>query len=172
MTFFASLQRSPIMKGVSTKTTTIFSKLMRNPLTQQHYPVQQQMQTTQQLQIRGMASKKHKRVIKMAKGYRGRANRCFRLALSRVEKALQYAYRDRKVKKRKFRSLWIQRLNAGVRQYGLNYSQFIHMMSGKSRAAEGVGGNVKLNRKMLADLACNEPFSFKAVVDVVKMTNK
>mmetsp|Transcript_25701 Transcript_25701/g.38611 ORF Transcript_25701/g.38611 Transcript_25701/m.38611 type:complete len:84 (+) Transcript_25701:437-688(+) len=75
-------------------------------------------------------------------------------------------------KKRKFRSLWIQRLNAGVRQYGLNYSQFIHMMSGKSRAAEGVGGNVKLNRKMLADLACNEPFSFKAVVDVVKMTNK
>eukprot|EP00957_Ditylum_brightwellii_P010009 755148-Ditylum_brightwellii.AAC.1 len=78
----------------------------------------------------------------MAKGYRGRANRCFRLALSRVEKALQYAYRDRKVKKR------------------------------KSRAAEGVGGNVKLNRKMLADLACNEPFSFKAVVDVVKMTNK
>eukprot|EP00565_Helicotheca_tamesis_P000685 CAMPEP_0185732560 /NCGR_PEP_ID=MMETSP1171-20130828/16642_1 /TAXON_ID=374046 /ORGANISM="Helicotheca tamensis, Strain CCMP826" /LENGTH=157 /DNA_ID=CAMNT_0028402079 /DNA_START=173 /DNA_END=646 /DNA_ORIENTATION=+ len=138
---------------------------------------QQQQHQQQQSQIRGMASKKHKRIIKMAKGYRGRANRCYRLALQRVEKALQYAYRDRKVKKRNFRKLWIQRLNAGVRQYGLSYSRFIHMMQQpkmmmeEGRQQGGGAGGIRLDRKVLADLACNEPFSFKAVVDVVKMMN-
>ncbi|KAL7445109.1 hypothetical protein ACHAXM_011837 [Skeletonema potamos] len=110
-------------------------------------------------QVRGFASKKHKRVIKLSKGFRGRANRCFRVAIRRLEKSWQYAYRDRKVKKREFRKLWIQRLNAGVRQQGLSYSKFIEM--------EGRSG-VKLDRKILSGLAMYEPFSFKAVVDVVK----
>lgn len=110
-------------------------------------------------QTRGFASKKHKRVIKLSKGFRGRANRCFRVAIRRLEKSWQYAYRDRKVKKREFRKLWIQRLNAGVRQQGLSYSRFIEM--------EGRSG-VKLDRKILSELAMYEPFSFKAVVDVVK----
>ena len=110
-------------------------------------------------QNRGFASKKHKRVIKLSKGFRGRANRCFRVAIRRLEKSWQYAYRDRKVKKREFRKLWIQRLNAGVRQQGLSYSRFIEM--------EGKSG-VKLDRKILSGLAMYEPFSFKAVVDVVK----
>mmetsp|Transcript_23227 Transcript_23227/g.36306 ORF Transcript_23227/g.36306 Transcript_23227/m.36306 type:complete len:214 (+) Transcript_23227:115-756(+) len=114
---------------------------------------------TSQHQARGFASKKHKRVIKLSKGFRGRANRCFRVAIRRLEKSWQYAYRDRKVKKREFRKLWIQRLNAGVRQQGLSYSRFIQM--------EGESG-VKLDRKILSGLAMYEPFSFKAVVDVVK----
>eukprot|EP00560_Eucampia_antarctica_P003467 CAMPEP_0197834162 /NCGR_PEP_ID=MMETSP1437-20131217/21394_1 /TAXON_ID=49252 ORGANISM="Eucampia antarctica, Strain CCMP1452" /NCGR_SAMPLE_ID=MMETSP1437 /ASSEMBLY_ACC=CAM_ASM_001096 /LENGTH=113 /DNA_ID=CAMNT_0043438647 /DNA_START=344 /DNA_END=685 /DNA_ORIENTATION=+ len=108
-----------------------------------------------------MASKKHKAVLKMAKGYRGRSKNTFRAAIRRVEKALQYAYRDRKVKKRNFRKLWIQRLNAGVRQHGMSYSRFI-------RAAP-LDADIVLNRRMLAELSTNEPFSFKAVVDVVKM---
>mmetsp|Transcript_25519 Transcript_25519/g.39538 ORF Transcript_25519/g.39538 Transcript_25519/m.39538 type:complete len:163 (-) Transcript_25519:187-675(-) len=114
------------------------------------------------IQSRGMASKKHKRVIKQAKGFRGRANRTFKAALQRLEKSWQYAYRDRKQKKRNFRKLWIERINAGVRQHGMSYSKFINgsMHSG-----------CELNRKVLADMAANEPFSFKAVVDVVKMMN-
>ncbi|EJK74097.1 hypothetical protein THAOC_04243, partial [Thalassiosira oceanica] len=108
------------------------------------------------------ASKKHKSVIRQSKGFRGRANRCFRIAIRRLEKSWQYAYRDRKVKKREFRKLWIQRLNAGVRQQGLSYSRFINM-----QAQSGV----VLDRKILSSLAMNEPFSFKAVVDVVKMSH-
>eukprot|EP00559_Dactyliosolen_fragilissimus_P002887 CAMPEP_0184860466 /NCGR_PEP_ID=MMETSP0580-20130426/5353_1 /TAXON_ID=1118495 /ORGANISM="Dactyliosolen fragilissimus" /LENGTH=112 /DNA_ID=CAMNT_0027357583 /DNA_START=394 /DNA_END=732 /DNA_ORIENTATION=- len=110
----------------------------------------------------------------MAKGYRGRANRTFRAAIRRVEKALQYAYRDRKTRKRNFRKLWIERVNAGVRQHGISYSKFINAMStmgNNSKGENGDGLNIMLNRKMLADLAANEPFSFKAVVDVVKMKN-
>ena len=95
----------------------------------------------------------------MAKGYRGRANRCFRIALSRVEKALQYAYRDRKQKKRDFRTLWIERLNAGVRQHGTSYSRFIHELNTSP---------IILDRKVLSNLASHEPFSFKAVCDVLK----
>ncbi len=102
---------------------------------------------------------KHKRVIKQSKGFRGRANRCFRVAIRRLEKSWQYAYRDRKVKKREFRKLWIQRLNAGVRQHGISYSRFIQMQT-KS--------GVTLDRKILSGLAMYEPFSFKAVVDVVQ----
>jgi len=118
-------------------------------------------------QTRGMASKKHKRVIKMAKGYRGRANRTFRAAIRRVEKGLQYAYRDRRVKRRNFRKLWIERVNAGVRQHGLSYSRFVNAMSNAKNKSDNK--KIILNRKILADLAANEPFSFKSVVDVVKM---
>ena len=121
----------------------------------------------------------------MAKGYRGRANRTYRAAIRRVEKGLQYSYRDRKVKKRNFRTLWIERVNAGVRQHGMSYSRFIRGLQrvgvGKKKKLQrkdgekslGEDGGAKegilLNRKVLADLAANEPFSFKAVVDVVKM---
>ena len=97
--------------------------------------------------------------MKLAKGYRGRANRCYRIAVNRVEKALQYAYRDRKQRKRDFRRLWIERLNAGVRQHGISYSNFVHELNSSP---------VILDRKVLSNLASHEPFSFKAVVDVVK----
>ena len=109
--------------------------------------------------VREMANHKHKKVIKLAKGYRGRANRCFTVALERVRKARQYAYRDRKVKKREFRSLWIQRINAGSRMYGMTYNVLINRM---------LKSNITLNRKVLADLAVTEPLSFKSVVDVAK----
>jgi len=111
------------------------------------------------IQVRCMANHKHKKIIKEARGFRGRANRCFQVAYHRVIKARQYAYRDRKVKKRDMRALWIQRINAATRIYGLNYNLFTF----KSKHVDLV-----LNRKVLADLAVNEPLSFKAVVDVVK----
>eukprot|EP00979_Chaetoceros_neogracilis_P005342 scaffold978_cov230-Chaetoceros_neogracile.AAC.6 len=104
----------------------------------------------------------------MAKGYRGRAKNTFRAAIRRVEKGLQYAYRDRKVKKRNFRKLWIERVNAGVRQHDMSYSRFINGMQSIGSGVDGEEG-ILLDRKVLADLAANEPFSFKAVVDVVKM---
>lgn len=99
---------------------------------------------------------RHKKVIKLAKGYRGRSKNCFRIALQRVEKALQYAYRDRRNRKRDFRALWIQRINAGTRQYGLTYSKFI---CGLNKAG------VEVDRKVLADLAVHEPGAFKKVVE-------
>jgi len=99
---------------------------------------------------------KRKKVLKLAKGYRGRNSTSYRIALERVEKGLQYAYRDRKVRKRNFRSLWIQRINAGARQHGMTYSQF---MNGVKQAG------VELDRKILADLAVREPEAFKALVD-------
>mmetsp|Transcript_28846 Transcript_28846/g.42740 ORF Transcript_28846/g.42740 Transcript_28846/m.42740 type:complete len:280 (+) Transcript_28846:124-963(+) len=128
-------------------------------------------------QKRNFASKKHKRVIKMAKGFRGRAKNTFRAAIRRVEKGLQYAYRDRKVKKRNYRKLWIERVNAGVRQHGMSYSRFVNGMQNLDNDSADDGSSeddsakvgILLNRKVLADLAANEPFSFKAVVDVVKM---
>ena len=98
---------------------------------------------------------RHRRVIKAAKGYRGRRNNTFRTAVQAVEKGLQYAYRDRRVKKRQFRSLWIQRINAGARENGLSYSQF---MNGLKKAG------VELDRKVLADIAVREPEAFKALV--------
>ncbi|KAJ1422370.1 50S ribosomal protein L20P [Ochromonadaceae sp. CCMP2298] len=107
-----------------------------------------------------MANHRHKKIIKLAKGYKGRANRCFTVALPRVIKARQYAYRDRKVKKREFRALWIQRINAASRMYGLPYSVLMHRLE-KS--------DVGLNRKVLADLAVTEPLSFKSVVEVAKL---
>jgi len=105
----------------------------------------------------GVASRaRHKKIIKAAKGYRGRSNNNYRLALERVEKALQYAYRDRRVKKRNFRALWIQRINAGAREHGLSYSQ---LMNGVHKAG------IEVDRKMLADLAMNDAPAFEAIVD-------
>ncbi|MBS0271125.1 MAG: 50S ribosomal protein L20 [Proteobacteria bacterium] len=102
------------------------------------------------------AHARHKKVLKLAKGYRGRSKSCYRIALQRVEKALQYAYRDRRNKKRDFRALWIQRINAGTRAYGLTYSRFVN---GLTKAG------VEIDRKVLADLAVHEPAAFKAIVD-------
>ncbi len=101
------------------------------------------------------AHARHRKIIKLARGYRGRGKNVFRVAVQRLEKGWQYAYRDRRVKKRTFRALWIQRINAGARQHGLTYSQF---MNGVKKAA------INLDRKILADLAAREPQSFTAVV--------
>ena len=95
------------------------------------------------------------KVLKQAKGYRGRNNSCYRVAVEKVEKGLQYAYRDRKAKKRTFRSLWIQRINAGARQHGLTYSQF---MNGLKTAG------IDLDRKVLSDIAVSEPDAFADLV--------
>ncbi|MBP9693024.1 MAG: 50S ribosomal protein L20 [Alphaproteobacteria bacterium] len=102
------------------------------------------------------AHARHKKILKLAKGYRGRSKNCYRIALERVEKALQYAYRDRRNRKRDFRALWIQRINAGVREHGLTYSRFVN---GLTKAG------VEIDRKVLADLAVREPAAFKAIVD-------
>jgi len=99
---------------------------------------------------------RHRKVIKAAKGYRGRNKNVFSVAVERVEKGLQYAYRDRRAKKREFRKLWIQRINAAARLNGLTYSTF---MNGLSLAG------IELDRKVLADLAVREPDSFKSLVD-------
>ena len=105
------------------------------------------------------AKARRKKIIKQAKGYFGRRKNVFTVAKNAVEKALSYAYRDRKVNKRNFRSLWIQRINAGVREYGLSYSQFMNLLK---------KNNIDLNRKVLADLAMNHKELFKAIVDKVK----
>lgn len=102
---------------------------------------------------------RRKKVLKQAKGYFGRRKNVWTVAKNAVDKAMLYAYRDRKTKKRNFRSLWIMRINAGTRQYGMSYSQF---MGGLKSA------NIDLNRKVLADLAMNHPAAFKAIVDKVK----
>ena len=102
------------------------------------------------------AHAKHKKVIKAAKGYYGRRKNTIRVAKQAVEKAMQYAYRDRKANKRNFRSLWIQRINAAVREHGLTYGRFINGL--------GIAG-ITVDRKILADLAVREPAAFKALVD-------
>jgi large subunit ribosomal protein L20 len=102
---------------------------------------------------------RHKKVLDMAKGYVGRANNNYRIALEKVEKGLQYAYDHRRLKKRDFRGLWIQRINAGAREHGLTYSQFINALNQKG---------ITLDRKVLADLAMNNAESFKALVAQVK----
>jgi len=99
---------------------------------------------------------RHRKVIKAAKGYYGRRKNTFRIANQAVEKAGQYAYRDRKVRKRNFRSLWIQRINAAVREHGLTYGRFINGLD--------LAG-IEVDRKVLADLAVREPEAFKALVD-------
>jgi large subunit ribosomal protein L20 len=109
---------------------------------------------------RGVTSHaKHKKVLKAAKGYFGRRKNTIRIAKQAVEKANQYAFRDRKRKKRTFRALWIQRLNAAVRPFGLNYSRFI---AGLDRAG------ITVDRKVLSDLAIHEPVAFEAIVGQVK----
>ena len=109
---------------------------------------------------RGVTSHaKHKKVIKAAKGYYGRRKNTIRIAKQAVEKANQYAYRDRRVRKRNFRALWIQRINAGVREFGMTYSRFI---DGLAKAG------IEVDRKVLADLAVKEPEAFKALADKAK----
>ncbi len=99
---------------------------------------------------------RHRKIIKAAKGYRGRRKNTFRIANQAVEKAGQYAYRDRRTRKRNFRSLWIQRINAATREHGLTYGRFINGLS--------LAG-IEVDRKVMADLAVREPEAFKALVD-------
>ncbi len=103
--------------------------------------------------------KRRKKIMKMAKGYYGARRTQYTVAKNAVEKALQYAYIGRKLKKRNFRSLWIQRINAAARQHGLNYSQFMGLIH---------KNNIELNRKVLADLAMNHPEAFEALVKKIK----
>lgn len=109
---------------------------------------------------RGVTSHaKHKKVLKAAKGFYGRRKNTIRTAKAAVDRSMQYAYRDRKNKKRTFRALWIQRLNAAVREQGLTYSRFI----------DGLGkAGIEIDRKVLSDLAIREPVAFKAIVDQAK----
>lgn len=102
---------------------------------------------------------RHRKIIKLAKGYRGRANNCFTVAIEKVEKALQYAYRDRRNRKRDFRGLWIQRINAAARIHDIVYSQLIN---GLTKA------NIEIDRKMLAELAVNNPAGFADIVNQAK----
>ena len=113
---------------------------------------------------RGVTSRaKHKKVLKSVKGQWGRRKNTIRVAKQAMEKAMQYAYRDRRNKKRDFKSLWIQRINAGVRAEGLTYSRFINGLN-KSK--------IKLDRKVLADLAYNNPEAFKSLVKKVQLSVK
>ncbi len=112
---------------------------------------------------RGVTAKaKHKKVIKKAKGHFGRRKNVFRVSVQSVEKAMQYSYRDRRNKKRDFRGLWIQRINAGVRMHGMTYSQFIN---GLKKAT------IEIDRKNLAELAVNQPDLFKALVEKAQSAN-
>ena len=109
---------------------------------------------------RGVTTRRrHKKVISMAKGYRGRNKSCFRVAIEKVEKALQYAYRDRRNKKRDFRRLWITRINAATRQHGMSYSLFINALK---------KANIEIDRKVLANLAMTEPKTFGEIVKTAK----
>ncbi len=103
--------------------------------------------------------RRRKKILKMAKGYYGAKSRLYRIATEAVDRALKYAYRDRRNRKREFRSLWIVRINAALRSLGMTYSQF---MSGLSKA------DINLNRKVLADIAVRDPKAFNALVETVK----
>ncbi|MEO5363911.1 MAG: 50S ribosomal protein L20 [Magnetococcus sp. DMHC-8] len=105
------------------------------------------------------ARERHKKILKLAKGYQGRNGSCHRIALQKVEKGLQYAYRDRKVRKREFRALWITRINAAARLSGLSYSVF---MDGLHKAG------IELDRKVLAELAISQPEAFAELVQSAK----
>ncbi|MEP1032233.1 50S ribosomal protein L20 [Ekhidna sp.] len=105
------------------------------------------------------ARNRRKKMMKHAKGYFGRRKNVWTVSKNAIEKGWQYAYRDRKAKKREFRALWIQRINAGAREHGMSYSVFMGKLTAKG---------IEINRKALADLAMNEPKAFKAVVDAVK----
>jgi large subunit ribosomal protein L20 len=110
--------------------------------------------------VNSVASRaRRKKIIKQAKGYFGRRKNVWTVAKNAVEKAMLYAYRDRRTKKRNFRSLWIARINAGAREHGMSYSQFM----GKVKS-----NKIELNRKVLADLAMNNPQAFKAIVEKIK----
>ncbi len=104
---------------------------------------------------RGVTSKaRHKKVIARASGYRGRSSNCYRMAINRVEKGLQYAYRDRRVKKRNFRSLWIQRINAAARETGTTYGRLMHGLK---------TAGIEIDRKVLADLAVHDMAAFSSL---------
>ena len=103
--------------------------------------------------------RRHRKLIKQAKGYFGRRKNVWTVAKNAVEKAMQYSYRDRRAKKRNFRALWITRINAGARQHGMSYSKFMGAVK---------ANNIELNRKVLADLAMNHPEAFEAIVNKVK----
>ena len=105
------------------------------------------------------AHARHKKVLDMARGYRGRSSTSFRVAIERVEKGLQYAYRDRRTKKRQFRRLWIQRINAAARSHDMTYNRFIQGL----KAAD-----IEVDRRMLAELAVNDEAAFAALVEVAR----
>ena len=110
--------------------------------------------------VNAVASRqRRKKILSQTRGYWGARKNVFTIAKNILEKGLTYAYRDRKAKKRNFRGLWIQRINAGVREHGLSYADFMGKLHKK---------DIRLNRKVLADLAMNHPAAFKAVVDSVK----
>lgn len=102
---------------------------------------------------------RHKKVLSAAKGFLGRSKNCYRPALERLEKSYQYAYRDRRTKKRDLRNLWIVRINAAVRVHGMKYSEFIHALN---------TANIVINRKMLAEMAVNDKDAFASIVEKVK----
>lgn len=106
---------------------------------------------------------RHRKVLTMSKGFLGRSKNCYRPALERLEKSLQYAYRDRRAKKRDFRNLWIVRINAAVREHGMKYSEFIHALR---------NANIFINRKMLAELAVNDKEVFVGIIEKVKAAKK
>ena len=103
---------------------------------------------------------RHKKILKLAKGYRGRSKNCYRIALQRVEKALRYAYRDRKNRNRDMRALWIARINAKVREYGLVYSKFIDGL-------KKLG--IDLNRKVMSEMAISQPEAFESLIKQVQV---
>lgn len=103
--------------------------------------------------------RRRKKILKAAKGYWGGKSRLLKTAKESVERAMLYAYRDRRVRKREFRKLWITRINAAVRPYGMNYSDFIHLLN---------ENKVQLNRKILADLAVSDPVTFSKIVESLK----
>ena len=110
--------------------------------------------------VNSVASRaKRKKILKQAKGFFGRRKNVYTVAKNAVEKALSYSYRDRKTKKRNFRSLWIQRINAGAREHGMSYSELMGLLK---------KNDIDLNRKVLADLAMNEPELFKSIIEKVK----
>lgn len=110
--------------------------------------------------VNAVASRaKRKKIIKAAKGYWGRRKNVWTVAKNAVEKGLTYAYRDRRVKKREFRKLWILRINAGAREHGMSYSQFLGALK---------NANIELNRKVLADLAMNHPEAFAEIAKKIK----
>lgn len=113
---------------------------------------------------RGVTSHaRHKKILDLASGYRGRGNSSYRIAIEKVEKALRYAYRDRRTRKREFRGLWIQRINAGARANGLTYSE---LMNGIKRSG------IELDRKVLSDIAARDPASFTAIVEMARAALK
>jgi large subunit ribosomal protein L20 len=103
--------------------------------------------------------RRRKKIIKLAKGYYGAKSRCYRIAKQAVVRSLVYAYRDRRTKKRNFRKLWVSRINAAVREHGISYNKFIKQLK---------DAKINLNRKILADLAVNDPKAFSSLVEIVK----